>query len=85
MTDYFLTSWLAKSRGVIGRYPQAGDRYVFPFDVPKRRGVHMLGVHKPLKVSWYLGDELVQQKVLRPWIGHDCALADKVVEEAAHV
>ena len=85
MTDYFLTSWLAKKRGVIGRYPEAGDRYVFPFDMPKLRGVHMLGVNKPLKVSWYVGDELVHQKVLRPWIGHGSALADKVVEEPAHV
>jgi hypothetical protein len=85
MTDHILTGWMSKSRGVIGRYPDAGDRYVFPFDMPKKRGVHMIGVNKPLQVSWYLGDELVKRKVLRPWIGHGSALADKVVEEPAHV
>jgi len=53
--------------------------------MPKQRGVHMIGVNKPLQVSWYLGEELVKRKVLRPWIGHGAAVADMVIEEPAHV
>ena len=85
MKEHILTSPIDKARGVIGRYPDENERYVFPFDMPKQRGVHMIGVNKPLQVSWYLGEELVKRKVLRPWIGHGAAVADMVIEEPAHV
>jgi hypothetical protein len=40
----------------------------------------MVGVTKPLRVEWYVGDELVNDAVLRSWIGRGSAPADRVIE-----
>jgi hypothetical protein len=49
MTDTFLRSSLQQARGVIGRYPDPGDRYIFLFDDVQDRTISMIGVTNPLK------------------------------------
>lgn len=85
MTDHIMTSSIDKLRGVIGRYPQDGDRYIFAYNEPKQLGVHMLGVRRPLQVSWFLDGTNVQSKTLSPWVGRGTAFADTVIEEPADV
>ena len=85
MTDHIMTSTIDKMRGVIGRYPEPGDRYIFAYDEPKQLGVHMLGVSRPLRVSWYLEDTRMKTKTLAPWVGRGTAFADTVIEEPADV
>jgi hypothetical protein len=80
--EIVLDSWLQQARGVIGREPGPDERYVFEFDSVAPRLVHMLGVRDPLRVSWYVGDELVERRTLRPWVGVGRARCDSVVEEA---
>lgn len=80
MADITLTGPLEKARGVIGRYPENGERYVFEFDGVAPRTMHMLGVRRPLRVMWYADGELTFSTVLQPWFGLGRAPADRVVE-----
>lgn len=79
-TDIHLTGPLEQTRGVIGRYPQPDERYVFEFDTVRPRFVHMVGVTQPLHVEWHARDELVAEQDLRPWTGWAIHRADRIVE-----
>jgi len=81
MTDHVMTSWYGKFRGVIGRYPEHGDRYLFPFDGVHPVPVHMLGVRRPLIVEWWAGSELVERRTLEPWWDSHTEQADLVIEK----
>lgn len=81
MKSHILRSPLQQARGVIGRYPGPEERYVFEFDGVARRSVHMVGVRRPLRVTWLVDGDVVKEATLRPWIGHGAARADRVVEE----
>lgn len=81
MEDKILKSSFQRARGVIGRYPQTGERYILSYSTVETRGVHMVGVRKPLKVTWVAGDEIVKEEILDPWVGHGSATADKIIEE----
>jgi hypothetical protein len=81
MNEIVLDGPLAQTRGVIGRYPEADERYVFDFDQTKPRPIHMLGVRRPLLVRWLVDGELIAEQTLRPWIGHARHRADTVTEE----
>lgn len=80
-TEYVLTTPLQRARGVIGRYPAADERYVLSYSSVDHRGVHMLGVRKPLRVTWEAHGEVVESRVLRPWTGHGAAECDRIIEE----
>lgn len=80
MTTVTLTTPVEQARGVIGRYPAPGERYVFEFETVKPRLIHMVGVRRPLRVEWYVGEELEAARTLRPWVGWGRARADRVVE-----
>jgi len=75
-----LDSLLSQLRGVIGRYPNPNQEYVFEFDDVGERDVHMVGVRRPLRVEWYVDDDLVREEVLRPWLGYASTRADRVIE-----
>jgi len=75
-----LDSILSQLRGVIGRYPEPDEEFVFEFDDVATRDVHMVGVRRPLQVEWYVDDDLVREDVLRPWLGYASAEADRVIE-----
>jgi len=81
VTDVVLEGFLAKFRGVIGRYPDPGDRYLFPFDSVVPVPVHMLGVTKPLEVEWWAKGELVERRELPAWTGSHTERADLVIEK----
>lgn len=81
MVDRILDSRFQRARGVIGRYPTEDERYVFEYDSVKQRGIHMIGVTKPLRVTWIAGDEVTQEATLEPWTGTDSARADRIIEE----
>jgi hypothetical protein len=83
--EHILSGPIQKTRGVIGRYPEENERYVFTYDEPQKLGVHMLGVSGPLLVRWLLDDELVEEKVLLPWWGAHSAYGDTVTEERPRV
>jgi len=85
MIEHILSGRIQKARGVIGRYPDENERYVFTYDEPQKLGVHMLGVSGPLLVRWLLDDELVEEKVLLPWWGSHTAYADTVTEQRPRV
>lgn len=80
MTDIVLDGGLEKMRGVIGRYPEEGEEYVFKYDNVAKRGIHMVFVRRPLEVSWYVGDELEHRETLEPWTGYGRHRADRIVE-----
>lgn len=80
-SDVILDTWAGQVRGVIGRYPEEGQRYVFEYGSPAPRSIHMLFVRGPLRVTWYLGDEPQREEVLEPWTGFAVQYADRVVEE----
>lgn len=80
MTTVRLTTPVEQARGVIGRYPAPGERYVFEFETVESRLIHMVGVRQPLRVEWYVNGQLEAAKTLRPWIGWGRARADCVVE-----
>ena len=63
--DVILDSWLGRARGVLGRYPEPGQRYIFRWDDIDIRDMRMLGVSKPLKVTWIADGCVTQTKVLR--------------------
>lgn len=81
MPDIRLDSTFQQARGVIGRYPRPGERYVFPFDAVAQRLVHMVGVRRPLQVEWYADGSLVAREVLQPWTGWARYRADRIVEQ----
>jgi hypothetical protein len=81
VTDIVLEGLLAKTRGAIGRYPDAGDRYLFPFENVVPVPVHMVGVTKPLMVEWWAEGTLVERRELPAWTGSHTALADLVIEK----
>ena len=81
MADKVLDTSFQRARGVIGRYPDSADRYILRYNTIDERGVHMVGVRKPLKVTWMAGDEITRQEILEPWTGTACARADKIIEE----
>lgn len=81
MADKILRTAFQRARGVIGRYPDDDDRYILHYDSVDERGVHMVGVRKPLKVTWKAGDEITKEEVLEPWTGTDSARADRIIEE----
>jgi len=85
MIDHILSGPIQKARGVIGRYPDENERYVFLYDEPQMLGVHMIGVSGPLLVRWLLDDELVDEQVLMPWWGSHSAYADMVTEQRPRV
>ena len=78
--DLLLRSRLAHARGVIGRYPDPGQRVVFEFESVAARLVHMVGVHRPLAVEWWDGDTRTHATTLRPWVGVGRAPAYRIVE-----
>lgn len=79
-TECVLETPLEQARGVIGRYPDENERYIFEFDSVDYRPVHMIGVRRPLRVTWYVDGEVTKEETLRPWIGVGIGKADKVVE-----
>lgn len=81
--EIVLDSTLAKTRGVIGRRVDPGDRFIFEYDDVAPRTIHMVGVRVPLRVEWWIGDKLVDVRDLRPWTGWGRARADRVVEIVA--
>lgn len=81
MRTVYLDSLWDKTRGVIGRYPNPDERYVFRFDDVGLRGVHMFGVRRPLRVTWVADGEQTAEQILRPWVGYACFHADEIVEE----
>jgi hypothetical protein len=80
-TDIYLNGPFERGRGVIGRYPDVDERYVFEYEQPTTLTVHMVGVRRPLLVKWLLAGEIVRSEVLRPWVGHASARADTVIEQ----
>jgi uncharacterized membrane protein (UPF0127 family) len=78
---HVLTTPFEQARGVIGRYPDPGERYIFEFDDIKRRTVHMIGVRRPLQVTFEADGEVVRETVLSPWIGLARARCDRVIEQ----
>jgi len=83
--DHVLDGPIEQARGVIGREPGPDERYIFRYDRPQMLGVHMIGVWKPLLVTWLLEDELVEQEVLRPWIGRAKHYGDTVIEQKCQI
>ena len=82
MTDHHLTRYLSRARGVIGRYPDPGDRYIFEWSTIADRPIHMLGVTRPLIVEWHQRGAMVRREQLRPWVGWASHPADRVIEYA---
>jgi len=80
VTDHHLTGYLSRARGVIGRYPDPGDRYILEWSTIADRPIHMLGVTKPLVVEWHQRGTMVRREQLRPWVGHASHPADRVIE-----
>jgi len=83
MTDYHLTGYLSRARGVIGRYPDAGDRYILEWSTIADRPIHMVGVTRPLIVEWHQRGAMVRREQLRPWVGRASHPADRVIEYAS--
>ena len=75
-----LDGWLGRARGVIGREPVTGEAYLFEWDRVKPRGIHMLGVRRPLDVVWLVDDVVQAVETLPPWRGHSSHPASRVVE-----
>ena len=82
MTDHHLTGYLARARGVIGRYPDPGDRYIFEWSTIADRPIHIVGVTRPLIVEWHQRGAMVRREQLRPWVGRRSHRADRVIEYA---
>ena len=54
MIDKHLTGRLSRARGVIGRYPDPNERYIFEWTNVGDRPIHMLGVNRHLIVEWHI-------------------------------
>jgi uncharacterized membrane protein (UPF0127 family) len=80
--DIILDSWIGRARGVIGRYPEPGERYIFRWDDIDVRDMRMFGVSRPLKVTWIADGTVTKCETLAPWIGRGKAPADVIIEEA---
>jgi len=80
MTEYRLAGPLSRTRGVIGRYPEPGDRYVLDWPRVRLRRIHMIGVRQALDVEWWAEGELVACERLSPWLGSASYPADRVIE-----
>lgn len=78
----YLDSRWQQSRGVIGRYPDPNECYVFRFDTMRPRLIHMVGVRRPLRVEWWANGDMVATERLRPWIGMARHPADEIREVA---
>lgn len=75
------TRW-QRARGVIGRYPAPDERYILEWDRVDERPIHMVGVRRPLLVTWLAEGVVTQETLLDPWTGHASARADRVIEES---
>ena len=82
MIDHHLTGRLSRARGVIGRYPDPNERYIFEWTKVGDRPIHMLGVNRHLIVEWHIAGAMVNRKMLRPWVGYASHPADRVIEYA---
>ena len=82
MTDHHLTGYLARARGVIGRYPDPGNRYIFEWSTIADRPIHMVGVTRTLIVEREQRGAMVRREQLRPWVGRATHPADRVIEYA---
>jgi len=82
VTDYHLTGYLSRARGVIGRYPDPDERYILEWSTIADRGIHMVGVTRPLIVEWHQRGAMVRREQLRPWVGRASHPADRVIEYA---
>jgi len=82
VTDHHLTGYLARARGVIARYPDPGDRYIFEWSTIADRPIHMVGVTRPLIVEWHQRGAMIRREQLRPWVGRATHPADRVIEYA---
>jgi len=82
VTDHHLTGCLSRARGVIGRYPDRGDRYILEWSTIAYRPIHMVGVTRPLMVEWHQRGAMVRRELLRPWVGRATHPADRVIEYA---
>lgn len=69
-----------RARGVIGREPVRGEAYRLEWDQVKPRGIHMLGVRRPLDVLWLVDDVVQAVETLPAWRGHSSHPASSVVE-----
>ena len=79
-TVHTLETPLEQIRGVIGRYPSPTEAYVFDFQSSRCRGVHMIGVPRPLTVAWYTDGTEVATQQLDPWVGIASNTCDTIVE-----
>nr|WP_303647820.1 DUF192 domain-containing protein [Haloarchaeobius amylolyticus] len=74
-------STLTRAKGLMFRRAIPEDyALVFRFDEARSRDVHMLFVPFPIDVLWLVGNEVVQKKRLRPWLGLGRGTADTLVE-----
>jgi len=81
MVNRILNSRFQRARGVIGRYPDEDERYVLEYDSVEERGIHMICVTQPLRVTWIAGGEVTKEATLEPWTGVGSARADRIIEE----
>ena len=80
MSEQVLTGALEQARGVIGRYPGPRESYRFEFDSVRRRRFHMLGVSRPLRIEFFVGEKCVRKTIMRPWVGTAAARCETVIE-----
>ena len=66
---------------MIGRYPSEAERFVLSYPSVADRPIHMVGVRRPLMVTWLADGEVTKQTVARPWVGGGSATADTIIEE----
>lgn len=71
---------LSQTRGVIGREPKPGEAFLFRFDRPSRRRIHMVCVRRPLDVVWLRDGHAHRIETLSPWTDTAAASADAVLE-----
>lgn len=84
-SQHTLTGPLEQARGVIGRYPQHGEEFVFEFERAKKRLFHMVGVTRPLNVEFFLDGKSIRTTRLSPWVGMAMEKCDRVVETRPEV
>jgi hypothetical protein len=77
-----LDTYWEQVRGVIGRYPNENEIYVLQYDNVKPRLIHMIGVNRPLHVTWVIDNSIVAEQILQPWTGMARHRADRVIERA---
>ncbi len=58
----------------------SGYGLVFPFEAPKRRGVHMLFVRVPIDIIWTVEERVTAADTLQPWTGYGRERADRIIE-----